>query len=469
MALPLSKLRGPDLPHTIVGARQRFTVWIGLIVILALLVREYFVLVAVVDFPIRGDIREYVDYAWNLRHYGVFSMLAPGATTPLPDAYRSPGYPWLLALCMWLRPYGDGWYQLALQFQVFLGTATVWLTMLVGRRWLTSGWPLAAGVLLAIWPHHIAATGALLSEVLFGCTLMAALYALSLGLSDCSRTKLALAGATFGLAYLINPVIALFPPVVALLIWRSTYRPGVAGLFLVIFLVPVLAFAARNAHLQVNQPSAQHLSRSAINLAQGAAPEYHHAWHAQALGDPGGAAIIKQIDQDARLLDSDPLGGLGSIASRVKSYPAYFATWYLWQKPVLLWSWDIQMGPGGIYVLKVRNSPLQTHPLLRSTTATLRLLNPVITFLAFIGTLLLLTSRLRRTAEKPPLIAVMTAALAVYLTAVHSVFQAEPRYAIAYRGIELILLVSCLHIGWLAIRARLIPQTDEIRHSSHMK
>lgn len=366
------------------GARLGFAFWAGLVVLLAFLVREYFVLVATVAIPIRGDIREYVVYAWNLYNHGVFSLSEPGTVPPVPDAYRAPGYPWFLLLCMWLRPVGDGWYHLALQLQVLLGTATVALTMLLGRRWLANGWSIAAGVLLALWPHHIVASGALLSEVLFGFTLMVALYALSVGLERRSPGMLAIAGALFGWAYLVNPLIAMFPPVIALLIWRDTMSLRLASLFLAVFLVPVLAFAMRNSQVDTHA-SGSRVGRVAVNLAQGAWPEYHHAWHAQGLGDPGGIEIMRQINNDAVLIDKDPRAGLASLATRVQEYPGYFAKWYLWQKPLLLWGWDIQIGPGGIYVLVVQHSPLQTHPLLRASTTALQKLNPFITLLAFGG------------------------------------------------------------------------------------
>lgn len=48
------------------GQRSRFTLLLALVATLAFLIREYFVLFGIVDQPIRGDIRDYVSYAWNL-------------------------------------------------------------------------------------------------------------------------------------------------------------------------------------------------------------------------------------------------------------------------------------------------------------------------------------------------------------------------------------------------------------------
>jgi hypothetical protein len=429
-------------PRELFGVRPGFGFWVGAVVLLAFLIREYFVLVAVVDIPLRGDIREYVNYAWNLYHHGVFSMVPPQATPPSPDAFRSPGYPWLLMVCMLLKPHGDSWYSLALQMQVVLGTATVWLTMLSARLWLDRAWPILAGVLMAIWPHHVAATGALLSEVAFGFTLMAGLYFLTRAFDGPRPCFIVLAALAFGYAYLINPLIALFPPVIALLIWRE--RSGRAALiFTSIFLAPLLAFALRSALLENHGNQTERVGRAAINFVQGAWPEYHWAWQMQRFGEPNAIAVMRDISAETAALSASPMTGLSTIAKRLRERPAQYAVWYLWHKPWLLWSWEIQIGPGGVYVLDVRNSPLETHPILRWATAALRLSNPLLSLLALGGMLAMLYGGLLR---KPwaPTAALATAALALYLTAVHTIFQAEPRYANSYRGIEILLLVTSL-------------------------
>jgi hypothetical protein len=418
---------------------------VGGVVLLAFLVREYFVVATIVDIPIRGDIREYVIYALNLYQHGIFSSATPETGMPAPDAFRSPGYPWLLALCMFLRPQGDGWYALALQMQVALGTATVWLTMLLARRWLGVGWSIAAGVLLAIWPHHVAATGALLSEVVFGFALMASLYYLVRAMDSRRTVFLVFAAFAFGYAWLVNPLIALFPPVTALLVWRE--MGGRAALwFTGIFLAPMLAFGLRNALLDDNSAAAEHRAgRAAINFVQGSWPEYHWAWQMQRFKDPASIAVMQEIGRETMDLTEHPVVGLTEIGKRLYTAPGHYAAWYLWQKPWLLWGWEIQLGPGDVYVLEVRNSPLETNGLLRWSSAALRFLNPLLSALALGGMIATLAGGFRR---KPwaPAAALVTATTALYLTAVHTVFQAEPRYANAYRGIEILLVVTALKL-----------------------
>lgn len=449
-------LSGTGMPVSSPGrgtSSLRFAIISALVVLLAFLIREYYVLVSVVEVPIRGDIREYVVYAWNLYHHVIFSLSEPGTIAPVPDSYRSPGYPWLLALCMWLRPIGNDWYGLALQMQVVLGTATVLFALCVGRRWLSTGWTLMAGLLLAVWPHHVAATGVLLSEVAFGCALMAGMACLATACDGPKAWLFALAGLAFAAGYLINPLIALFPPAVGLLIWRAA-GPRMTLTFMATFMIPVLGFALRNAALD-HTASAQHpVGRAAMNFVQGSWPQYHQAWSARYTGDVIGTQILDAMERETARLDSDPLAGFQAIASRLSSDPGYYATWYLLRKPFLLWDWSIRIGYGGPYVLPVQHSPLETHPLLRASTTALQRLNPFCTLLAFAGALSLLLGALRKSSWAPPA-AAMAALLLLYLTAIHTLFQAEPRYATAYRGIEILLVVSSLQLAALALLGRI--------------
>lgn len=447
-------LSGADTTASPLGrgtSTSRFTIMAALVVLLAFLIREYYVLVSVVEIPIRGDVREYVLYAWNLYHHGTFSLSEPGTVAPVADAYRSPGFPWLLALCMWLRPIADGWYGLALQMQVALGTATVLFALLAGRRWLRPGWTILTGLLLAVWPHHVAATGVLLSEVAFGCALMAGLACLASALDRRTTWLFALAGACLAAAYLINPLIALFPPAIALFIWRIAGSRKAMAL-LVAFLIPVLGFAIRNAAIDHVADPQHPVGRAAMNFVQGSWPQYHQAWSARYSGDVVGIQILDAMEKETARLQEDPRAGLTAIEGRLSSDPGYYATWYLLRKPFLLWDWNIRVGYGGPYVLPVQHSPLESNLVLRICALTLQRLNGVLTLVAFAGMFGVLATAARGRVSAA---AIATAGLMAYATAIHMVFQAEPRYATAYRGIELLMVATtCQQILLCALRLR---------------
>ena len=431
----------------------RFGLMLGLLALLAFAVREHFVLATIVDVPIRGDIREYVAYAWNLVEYGVFGGAMP-PNLPVPDDYRAPGYPWLIALGMRLWPQNPdwvelgAWYPFVVQVQVALGTATAVLVALLARHWLSATWSIAAGLLLALWPHHVAATNALLSEVVFGFLLVAALYAFARACATRKSGWWAAAGALFGYAYLVNPLVVFFPPCLAVLAWWHGFRKP-AVLLLALFLMPVIGMGLRNATIDGGQDRGSGY-RAALNFVQGSWPDYHPAAVRVRSGDPRAVAVINEINAETTELRKDTGVGLQRIAERMVVDPAGYARWYA-GKPWLLWGWSIRLGAGGIYFHDVRNSPFERNLVLRAIATTYRAVNPLLTTITLACGLVLLATALRRPARLP---AIATGSLAIYLTLVHVVLQAEPRYSTAYRGLEAVLVATALAWGWQWLRAR---------------
>ena len=403
--------------------RRQFYLYAGAVILLALLVREYFVLVAQVRSPYGGDASEYIAYAEHL----LAGWFGKGA---VPDAYRTPGYPLFVMLSMWP---GD-WYTHLMHMQAIVGTLTVAGTISLTRQFAPRGWALAAGVLIALWPHHIAATGEVLSEVLLG-----GLIVLALLLS--TRRYAVAAGIAFGLGYLINPILALFPFVVAFVYWRDGF--GKQGLtMLLVSLVAVAGWGIRNTSLGVSGND-----RAYINLVQGSYPLYQAAYVSRN-ADPEPARIIAAITAEQTAMEADHAQGLQTMLQRMQREPSVYVRWYL-SKPFLLWDWDVRIGEGGPYVHQVYKSPLEGHPLLRATTSLLKAANPLLfaLSLAFAA-----WTVWRRQSSQ------IVALAFLYLTAIHVVLQADPRYATAYRPMEVLLAMCALS----AVYARI----ESARHRS---
>jgi hypothetical protein len=430
---------------SIASKAPRFGLMLGLLALLAFVVRENYVLATIVEVPIRGDIREYVACAWNLVQHGVFSSTLP-PHPPMADSFRFPGYPWLIALGMKLFPQDPSWtnigpwYPFVIQVQVLLGTATCVLVALLARYWLGTYWAILAGLLLALWPHHIAATDTMLSEVLFGFTLVAALYALARAWRTNHGGWHAATGLAFGYAYLDNPLFLMFPPALALwLVHRGRRRAAI--LMLVVFLVPVVGMSIRNATLD-SATGHGSVQRAALNFVQGSWPNYHAA--ANHPTDPAAIAIMQEIRAETAELQETPRAGLARMWRRMASAPAFHAEWYL-TKPWLLWGWQIRFGATALSVVSVKNAPLDRNPVLRGIVALYRVANAALTTLTLACSLVLLIAGIRG-GKNPGLPAFATGALALYLTLEHEVLQAEPRYATAYRGIEALLVMTA--IAW---------------------
>jgi hypothetical protein len=169
--------------------------------------------------------------------------------------------------------------------------------------------------------------------------------------------------------------------------------------------------------------------------------------------EPDAVATMRAIAREERLMHADPAAGIAALWQRMRARPAAFAAWYAFGKPWLLWDWDIRIGVGDIYFLQYRDSPFERSGPLRTLRDALRAANPSLFALAVITALATLASAWRRRGATP-VEALLTAALFVFVTAVHTVFQAEPRYAIPYRPLQLLLVVAALAMAWRALRAR---------------
>lgn len=419
----------------------------GVVFLLALALREQFYFLTEVVGPFRGDSRQYVAYAYNIVHSGVFSSVWPGTGLPSPDAFRGPGYSLYLATAMVLRPSGDAWYPVAIHGQAILGASTALITMALGRLFLARGPVIFAGLVVAVWPHLIAATTALLSEVVLGFLLALGLWATARSQAGSGRGSAISAGGAFAAAVLVNPLILLFPPLAAVFFWKSK-----RFLACCLLLIPVLANAGWSIRSNSLAASPEP-GRAAMNLVQGSWPDMQQAWRYR-LDDPTAAEFVKQVDDQVALAGRDPKTAVHQILDRLGMNPGYYLQWYLLEKPYLLWDWDVRIGTGDVYVQEVRNSPLETNPVLVAVKSMLKLLNPLV-FLASAGMALVTLFRARRgDAEVPQL---LLAAFCVYVTVMHAVFQAEPRYAIPYRPFEILLAVaacSLLAARFAQVRSR---------------
>jgi hypothetical protein len=430
----------PDVPAP-VGEGRRHAWLVFALFVLALALRVAFFAGAQVDYPLRGDINDYVFYAYNLVEHGVFSSAPPADATPEPDAYRGPGYPAFLAMWIALNGPKGPWYEAAVAAQLVLGALLVPLAVAWVRPWLGRGPALGVGLLVACWPHLVVMSGTLLSETLFAVTLLGLLH-LATRAGEGRRANAVGAGLVGGAAALVNPVAMLLPPIFAGVV--ALRRQRVAAAWLVAgWLVVVGAASVRNAMHPEMRGSWE---RAASNLVQGSWPQYHAAY--QLAGREAGArAVMAAIVAEERKVAEDPRTGLRLMLGRLAQHPGAYARWYLLEKPSLLWDWDIRMGWGDVYVLETHRSPYERQAVFRAMHAFARRANPALFALA-LAMVAFVAVRWRRTGT-PERLAVAAFA---YLTVVHMVLQAEPRYAVAYRPIEFVLAVAA--VAWLVAMVR---------------
>jgi Dolichyl-phosphate-mannose-protein mannosyltransferase len=234
----------------------RARIWLAIIILVALVIRLAWALhqpsddAAIDRLP---DQREYLQLGKNILSAGELWMIDPRFGQAV-YAYRTPGYP-LLVACCGARPV------VVRGVQSVIDAWTVLAIFLLARRWLSPGGAVLAAAIVAINPYMIFFTGLILSETLFTAMLCwgLALLILSDGPWPDGGKLLAWLGgaALLALAVLVRPGAILMPVVLGCAaalanrttLVRAAQRPWPLPVGATMLLVTVLAtfpWAARN-------------------------------------------------------------------------------------------------------------------------------------------------------------------------------------------------------------------------------
>jgi hypothetical protein len=401
----------------------------------------------------RADGVQYYAYARNLVRHGVFS-LAPEGTMPLVgDSYRDPGYPVFLAVWMKIFPQWDQWYPAVLLSQGILASLSAVFALCLSRRWMPFWWLAVAGIIMAIWPHSVSIGSFIMSESLSGFLCLLGLLLLSKALDRQSISWATASGIGFALGALTNAVLLPFAPLLGLYFaYRRYISLGMlAGLMAGAIILPA-AWMTRNALLPPSPNSSA--TRALGNLVIGSWPHFYKDLQASLKDDPQGIAAIKLVSNEIDLISSSPKAGFVHLAKRMSADPMEYAHWYFISKPVLLWDWGIRIGAGDIYIYPTRNSPFKDNAIYRTIIAICHTINYPIFILMILGGLVAILPRHRIT---PSLTAAVL--LLICVSATYIILQAEPRYSIAYRPMEILLAIFAIYRvnEWIASRNKKSP------------
>lgn len=162
-----------------------------------------------------------------------------------PEVFRTPGYPFLIAVVEWLKlP-----MHALLLLQCLIAAISVLLVFAIGNAVLESPRAaLLAATIVALHPADIMAPNALLSETLFTALLLGGIWIVA---SPKVRTiwNGAAGGFLIGLSVLVRPVSLFVAPIVA--VWmvareRNLKALGGAALLIIAAGIPVAAWMVRN-------------------------------------------------------------------------------------------------------------------------------------------------------------------------------------------------------------------------------
>jgi len=414
-------------PSVIRGLASRRRFWIAVL----LLVGGWFRIVAidttVIDTPLRADAMDYYASAHNLVHHGVYSrsqatLIDPGAK-PVPDAYRPPGMPLLIAPFMHLSPQHMKIVARVQLVNVIAGLVAIVAIFLAAAAVLPLPAAVAVGLLTACSPQLISLSTYVLSETPAAC-LVAALLALAAVAPPADRRAraglfLAL-GAIVGCLSLFRPAFLAFAPLLALA-YAGRGHAREAAIFASLGAAVIVApWVVRNL---VSVPGGEAPSLFARTMLEGAYRGYVYA------GDPATFPYGARADPRFRELVVSPERVLAEVVQRLAASPVSQLTWYLFQKPVFLFQWSNVDGMGDIFVYPIAASPFLSNPVFAVVRAAYRFSHALLLILGALGAVAAWrTANMQSLGAQAQTVLRMASLLLAFIYLVHLPFFVAARY-----------------------------------------
>ncbi len=412
--------------------RISYSAWaiLGLIFALGLYLRFESVLETTVVMPLRADAANYFMYAYNVRLKHTYSLNVRSLTDPkspvTPDAIRPPGYPLFLA-CLVNGPPNKKMIDRILIFQAVMSAFTIIGAFLFFRKFLPVFWSLPASLLVALSPHLIAANSYVLTETLF-CFLIVVFGLLITSFWKKPSPCLGIiVGIAVGLASLVRVSLQYFWIMVAFLFifhfgWRRGSRFSV--LILLGFAMSFSPWIVRNT-LTLKKATDNRLM---INfLHHGMYPNFTFQNVTESYGHP------YTHDPRSDEISKDVKSVLKEIVRRFQRQTLKHTKWFLIEKPVAFWSWDI-VRIGDIFIYQVAKSPYKNRILFQWTHTLMHSVHWPLVMLAMLGCLWVwFPPSMIGLSEESVLAARFTSLLLIYYTLLHMVGAPYPRYSVPLR------------------------------------
>lgn len=414
--------------------RKKLIFWsIVIIFFYALGLRLAYIESAFIVLPIRADAEKYVTIAENLVNHGAYST---EQTPPFhPHVLYTPGYPLFLASILKLTPDFVFAYVTIQRIQALLSAITAVIVFLIGLELLPLWGAFLAGCLMVISPHAVIMSGYLLTETLFTFLLYSALFCAIKGFRNNSLGWFAWFAILAALGTLVRPALLLFPFLVAFLIWfylpQKTRLKAGCSMLLIFILLQAPWFAWKLTYTAKND-----LSLGATSLALGTYPDLIYK-------DPELRGKPYKDDPESDKMSRSTKATIKILLQRTAKDPWTYIKWYLFEKPVMFWSWETIVGTGGPFIYQVASCIYFNYTAAAYSMLFSKWMHPILLVSACFTVLSLFVGFLKRdqpNCSGPGILIV--ALLSLYFTAIHSVLAPLPRYSIPVHGC-LFLLGTC--------------------------
>ena len=333
---------------------------IGLIIVLSIVMRVIVIDETEIDTPIRADAYDYYHYAINLKLFNVYSKqvyAGEGRFTPEPDAVRSPGFPLFASLM--IDDKGGDWIKKTLNTQTVIQIfAFLALTFMFIHK-LGTLLAILPSLILWTFPHFLTVNTYFLTESIFLSLLVLAVcgaYWASRVSGDHRIALVGLVGFIIGCSSLVRPVTEYFP-LFFFLVTAVFYKKHlkVAGAMLIGAIIPILYWKMRNV-FAIDSVSDSSLIVNAL---------YHGSFPGFVFyGVPESYGFPYRFDPRAAEAALGVSSALNIMWERAIADPVRHLYWYLLEKQLFLWQWNIIAGQGGPFIYPVKQTPYHTRELL---------------------------------------------------------------------------------------------------------
>jgi 4-amino-4-deoxy-L-arabinose transferase-like glycosyltransferase len=384
-----------------------------------------------VDKPIRADAKEYFIYAYNMQKHHTYSKqvdsVADPDIRPVPDAFRTPGYPIFLALSGKIEPNLRTVNKILVR-QMILSFFTLIIAYFYFRKMYAPHWAAGACFMLALSPHLIVSNSYILTETLFCFLLVLVCWVYAVHDKRGSMWLLAAVGMVIGFTSLVRPSLQYFPVVlIPVFVHRHGFKKGLHH-FAVIILGFALVFSPwviRNI-ISVNKTSDKSLMISFLH--HGMYPDFTYKDVAKSYGFPyRHDPATPEIGKDTRSI-------LKEIVRRFREEPWRHFKWFAFKKPVTFWSWNIIQGQGDVFIYPVLQTPYETEKAFYWSHRFMYLLHWPVLLMSAIGCIFAWLKQIRPVCSEERIrIAQFTSILLVYFTLLHMVGAPFPRYSVPLR------------------------------------
>jgi hypothetical protein len=415
---------------------------------------------AVVHGPLRADALKYFSAAYNVCHFGLYSVDTPGPANnpPVTSTTLSAGYPIFLLPFVCTSQNVKQFLSRVLMAQAVMGALVVVFTFLIAQHSLGLVWATFAASLTAVSPHLIAMDGYVLTESLF--TFVTALGVLLLILAWRTQRGLValVAGVLLSFSGLVRAMGLLLLPLLALIFLVSAEQTTLAPRrvwtkqLLCLFLGYAIISGAHLAFRNQMTPPAAEASDDFVSVGS--------TWRGFLAGSyPGflstadtGHFIASRNDPAFERMSHDKAYAFRVMRDRFMERPGAYLKWYLGGKILFMWRWD-NVYNGDVYIYPMKRKAFHTDPVLRHIHHAMHALHWPLYLLTWLAPVLLFVRSRHRglTAQSKALL--VPGMVFWYFAIVLTALGPLPRYSIPARPFAFILAAASLAVLTTCVRS----------------